>query len=333
VIYGPRRIRLLLLVVALSVGFFGIKGGIWVLMTGGANTILGPRGGSFISSNTYIGLAFLMVAPLLVMLARTEPNLWFRRFLYVAGGLNFFSVPFTYSRGALVGLAVVLPLMFLRSRAKFLIILAAIPLVYFGKPLLPDRLVQRTQTIQTYEEDQSAMLRIQAWGVNFNIAKTRPLIGAGFGLEYASDEQWLSYANFLVADGDPEINYARSAHSSYFQVLGSHGFLALALFIALLASLLLRLQVLKGRAEDLSGGEHIATYASGLQLALVGFCVSGAFINAAYFDLLYLYIALTAVLWREHRELALKGVSVAPVSDPVADVHAGEPQTADATER
>jgi probable O-glycosylation ligase (exosortase A-associated) len=299
VIYGKDRIRYLLLVTALSIGFFGIKGGIWVIATGGSNMVLGPRGGTFISTNTFIGLAFLMIVPLLVALARTESNRWARRGLYVAAALNTLCIPFTYSRGALVGLAVVAPLMFLRSRAKILLLLVALLAVRYGEPLLPDRLVQRTSTIQTYEEDSSAMLRLQAWGVNYNIAKERPFTGGGFNLEYISDERWLSYANFLVGDGDPSINYARSAHSSYFQVMGSHGFVALGLFIALLLSMLLRLQSIKSRAERMRDGGDLAQYASALQLGTVGFCVSGAFINAAYFDLFYLFVALTAVLWRE----------------------------------
>lgn len=326
VIYSPKRIRWLLLVVALSIGFYGIKGGIFTLRTGGGSMVLGPRGGTFISPNTYIGLALLMVVPLLIMLARTEPRRWLKNSLYVAAGLNILSIPFTYSRGALVGLVVVAPLLFLRSRAKFLILILIVPLYFFGKELLPERLINRSKTIQTYEEDNSAMTRLQSWSVNFNIAKERPFTGAGFQLEYSSDARWLSYADFLVADGDPAINYARAAHSSYFQILGSHGFVAFGMFILLLVLTLQRLQKLKNRFEKLEGGRDYAAYASGIQLALVGFCVSGAFINAAYFDLLYLYVAMTAVLWRELQQLAVPvptAARPAPVLAPAAGVGTG----------
>jgi probable O-glycosylation ligase (exosortase A-associated) len=306
VIYGRERIRWLLLVTALSIGFFGFKGGIFTLTTGGTSMVLGPRGGSFISTNTYIGLAMLMVVPLLIVLARTETRRWLRWGLYATAALNMISIPATYSRGALVGLLVVAPLLFLRSRAKFLIIVLAVPLVYFGEDLIPEKLSKRSSTIQTYEQDESAMLRIQAWGVNFNIAKERPFTGGGFNLEYASDARWLSYADFLVRDGDPQVNYARAAHSSYFQILGSHGFLALGLYLLLLALMLARLQGIKSRAEKLPGGAEFSAYASGIQLAMVGYCVSGAFINVAYFDLYYLYVAVTAVLWRELRQLTLQ---------------------------
>jgi probable O-glycosylation ligase (exosortase A-associated) len=308
VIYGERRIRWLLLVTALSIGFFGFKGGIFTLTTGGTSMVLGPRGGTFITSNTYIGLAMLMVVPLLIMLARTEPRRWLRWGLYATALLNMISVPATYSRGALLGLLAMLPLLFMRSRAKFLIIVLAIPLVYFGEALLPEKLTNRASTIQSYEKDESSMMRIQAWSVNFNIAKEKPFTGGGFNLEYGSDAQWLSYATFLLRGGDPVANYARSAHSSYFQILGSHGFIVLGMFLLLLILMMQRLQGIKARAETLPGGERISAYASGLQLAMVGYCVSGAFINAAYFDLMYLYVAVTAVLWRELSVVAMEAI-------------------------
>lgn len=325
VIFGEKRIRWLLLVAALSIGFFGVKGGIFTITTGGTNTVLGPRGGTFISTNVTIGLAFLMVVPVLVVLARTEPRRWIRRALYATAVLTLICIPVTYSRGALVGLLVVAPLLFLRSRTKFFIILLALPLAYFAQDLIPDRLKQRTASIQEYDKDESAQLRIQSWTVNFNIAKERPLTGGGFNLEYASDARWLSYAPFLVREGDPTVNYARAAHSNYFQILGSHGFLALGMYLLLLGLMLARLQTLVWKAAKVPGGEKLAAYASGIQLATIGYCVSGLFMNGAYFDLFYLYVVITAVLWREYRQLAsqpseLQRVGAAACAAPAAAV-------------
>jgi probable O-glycosylation ligase (exosortase A-associated) len=309
-IYGPTRIRWLLLVVALSIGFFGIKGGIFTILTGGSFTILGPRGGGFISTNTYIALAFVMTGPLLVALARSEPNTWLRRALYAAGALTLFSVPFTYSRGALIGLVCVVGLMFLRARAKLVLLVVAIPLAIYGEDLIPERLAERTATLEDPKADESAQLRWQAWMVNLNIARERPFTGAGFNLEYTSDDHWLSYTDIRVRDGDPEINYARAAHSMYFQLLGSHGFIALGLFIALLVSTLFRLQSIKRRADRLAEGFALSAYAGGIQVGLIGYCIVGAGINVAYFDLMYMYVALSAVLWRELKRLEEGGREV-----------------------
>jgi O-antigen ligase len=137
--------------------------------------------------------------------------------------------------------------------------------------------------------------------VNWNIAKERPFTGAGFNLEYVPDALWLSYTEIRVRDGDPEVNVARAAHSSYFQIVGQHGFIALGLFVLLLALTIARLQMLKSRTEKMPGREWIGHYASGLQIGLIGFVVSGAFINGAYFDLLWIYVVMTAVLYREYQ--------------------------------
>src|SRR5687768_15746890 len=63
----PKKLRALLWVITLSIGFFGLKGGIFTLRTGGTQMVLGPEG-SFISGNTEIGLALNMVLPFLVLL-------------------------------------------------------------------------------------------------------------------------------------------------------------------------------------------------------------------------------------------------------------------------
>src|SRR5262249_10965554 len=72
-----KRLRYLLLVTGLSIGFFGLKGGIFSIATGGNYRIYGPPG-SFIEDNNDFGLAVLMVVPLLVYLAREEPRKWIR---------------------------------------------------------------------------------------------------------------------------------------------------------------------------------------------------------------------------------------------------------------
>ena len=119
------KLKLLLYVMALSIGFYGLKGGIWAIVTGGGNSVLGPPD-SFIAGNTEIGLAINMVIPLLVLLIRFEERRWVKMGLRAT---LFFSIPavlFTYSRGAVVGLGVVLTLMFVKSKAKFVIIPLAI---------------------------------------------------------------------------------------------------------------------------------------------------------------------------------------------------------------
>lgn len=298
-IYGKERIRWLLLVAALSVGFYGVKGGIFTLTSGGVYRVEGPEG-TFISGNTFLGLALIMALPLLIYLAREEMRPWLRKILYVTAGLTFLSAIFTYSRGALVGLACVLPLLFLKSNKKFLVILLALPVIYFGKDLIPEQLYKRTETIETYQEDHSSMQRVRAWWVAWNIAKDNPLTGAGFEFEYSPRvDRWFSYM-------PPEYRRfgesTHSAHSIYFQVLGQHGFVAFALFMGMMLWCLLKLRQIQVVARKSTEMVWIANYANGLQAGFVGYMVSGAFLSSAYFDMMYLFVAFSAILGRELTE-------------------------------
>ncbi|WP_290637947.1 O-antigen ligase family protein, partial [Aquisalimonas sp.] len=180
---------------------------------------------------------------------------------------------------------------------------------------VPDQLVSRAQTIQTYEEDWSAMQRIQAWGVNWNVAKDS-FTGAGFQMVYMGSDRWLSYANFL---GEWP-NEARTAHSNYFQILGHHGFLGLALYVMLLVALfasLLRMSFAAARSKETV---WISEYAWALMVGLIGYAVAGAFLDLAYFTLFYAFIALTIVLRREY---FLSRASIAEKARQTARENAG----------
>jgi probable O-glycosylation ligase (exosortase A-associated) len=301
-IFGRTRVRAVLLVAALSIGFYGFKGGIFSVLTGGVHRIWGPDN-TFIGDNTAIGLAMAMVLPLLIFLAREEQKVWFRRFLYLTAGLTCIAIPLTYSRGALLGLAAVLPLIFLKTGKKFLIVLLLLPIGYFGKDLVPSGLFERAETIQGYQQDQSAMQRLQAWSAAWNIAKDRPLTGAGFNFEGHPDAaRWLSYANPKYEEFGKE---PRAAHSIWFQVLGQHGFVVFALFIVMLALTMLHLQRLKSATRNNLDVKWIHNYASALQIGMIAYLVCGTFLSLAYFDLMYLYVAATALLQRELNSIAL----------------------------
>ncbi|MCC6610729.1 MAG: putative O-glycosylation ligase, exosortase A system-associated [Burkholderiales bacterium] len=296
-IYGKSRVRALMLVIGLSLGFYGIKGAFFTVTTGGVYNVQGPDG-VFIGGNTFLGLALNMVIPILVVLAREEPNRKLRIFLNFAAACCAVSSVFTYSRGALVGLAVVLPLLILRDPRKawggvIFLLLAGSLVISFA----PQQLWQRAETIQTYEQDMSAMMRLRAWSVAWNIAKARPLTGAGFQYEYSPDRaRWFSYADekYRGMSGGTQ-----AAHSVYFQVLGQHGFVGLGLYLALMASAILRLTQIRREARALPDAGWIATYSDGLRIGIVAFAISGAFINVAYFDLYFIFIAMTAILSRE----------------------------------
>ena len=319
-IHGKKRVELLAIVIVGSLAFYGIKGGLFTIMTGGQYHVLGPAR-SFIQGNTSLGLAMLMVLPLMLVLARqaTQRRLasfpdapwvsWVGWGGYAAFWLTGLATVFTYSRGALLGLAAIGPFVFAKMRYKAAMVIVCLLAAGTVIALVPEQLFDRARTIQEYEEDWSAMQRIQAWGVNWNIAVENPWTGAGFAMVNMPTELWLSYANFQ----GPWHPGARVAHSNYFQVLGHHGFAGFALYMMLLITVMVSLFRLARRARRSAETLWISEYAWAVLVGLIGYAVAGAFLDLAYFDLFYAYVALTVILRREYAWAVAK----APAHDSV----------------
>jgi probable O-glycosylation ligase (exosortase A-associated) len=284
-----KRLQTLVWVVVVSLGFYGIKGGIYTTGTGGAEHVLGPEG-SFISGNTEIGLAMIMVLPLMRALQLNSERKLIRWGLAVAMLLTGLAILGTGSRGAFVGAGAMAVMLWLKSRKKailLIVLLAAVPLLL---SVMTDSWYQRMETIATYEQDSSAMGRIRAWEFSTRMAIARPL---GGGFESYTPENYLLYAPDLNAIN--ERGLVADAHSIYFQVLGHHGFVGLALYLVLLgtawkaASGVIRQT---RSTPDLKWAHDTAAMA---QVSLFGFMVAGAFLGLAYFDLIYTLIAVIVI--------------------------------------
>src|SRR3990172_4940999 len=109
------RLRYMYMVTALSLGFFGVRGFFWVLRTGGGGGwVMGPDL-SFFSDNNELGLALCMILPILLYLSREEPRPWLKLLFRATFAMSAVSILFTYSRGAYLGLMVVLGILIWRS--------------------------------------------------------------------------------------------------------------------------------------------------------------------------------------------------------------------------
>ncbi len=287
------RIHNLVWVIVISLGFYGVKGGIFTLLTGGKFHVVGPPG-TFVEGNTSLALALVMVLPLMRYLQIQSDNKWVRRGLVVAMGLTALSILGSYSRGALLAVVAMGGFMLLKSRKRGLLIIALIFLIPVAIAFMPDRWMGRMKTVQTYEEDSSAMGRVTAWMFAFEMAKGR-FLGGGF--ESFTPINYHTYAPAVVeillekADGRYQ-----GAHSIYFSVLGEHGFVGLFLFLTLgFVSWRTGAWVMKYAADSdsLSWARDLGGM---VQVSLVGYAVGGAFLSLAYFDLVYHLLALLVLL-------------------------------------
>jgi len=306
-----QKVRALIWVIALSIGFFGVKGGIFSIMTGAQNQVLGPRD-SFISGNTEIGLALNMVIPLLVFLQREETRLWRRRALMAAAVLSIIASLGTYSRGALIGLAVVVPLVFLKSRAR-LFLLPLLGIAIFVLPsVMPRQWLERMGTIETYDQDVSANQRLNSWYVARELAKDYPIMGGGFRT-FSKDIYEAYMPGYKYAEN------ALDAHSIYFQVLGEHGFTGLALFVALIASTLLSLRRIIWKTRREPSQQWICNCAQMLEVSVLAYAVSGAFLSMSYFDLFYHQVVITVIL-----KTLVKAPAPAPEASAAVETSSGQ---------
>jgi putative inorganic carbon (HCO3(-)) transporter len=295
------RLRWLYMVPALCLGFYGIKGTLWVLRGGGwgeveaaaeGGRIFGPDMSFFADANS-IGPALCMVLPLLLYLSREEERWWLRCIFKIACGASIVSILFTFSRGAFLGLAVVCLVLIWRSPWRLRFATTMLVVGILAAPLAPQRLWDRLDSLVQQQSaetrDQSTVSRLESFETAWNIAISRPLTGAGFKA-LSSFEVWAIYFG-------PSFRGTFDPHSVYFEILGEHGLLGFGLYIGVMVSTMLTLRRLRRRWRNHPEHGYLSHYAEMTQLSLYPFLVCGAFIPFAYFDLYFLLVATTSMLF------------------------------------
>ncbi len=278
---------------AMSVAFYGIKGGIFTIATGGSYRVWGPDG-SYILDNNHLAVALIMTIPVLRFLQTTldEANVWGRRAMMAGMVLCAVSAIGSHSRGALLSITAMSLLLWWRGRNKavtgvMLLLVAAGVLL-----MMPDHWWARMHTLETYEQDQSAMGRINAWWMAFNLAKDN-LFGAGFR----------AYTPLTFNLYAPDPDHLVAAHSIYFAMLAEHGFPGLFIYLALWATTLHTARWLRRNAGAYPEAAWCVQLGAMSEVGIIGFLVGGTFLSLCYFDLPYNLMALlvAARYWVETR--------------------------------
>lgn len=283
-----QKLRILLVVIAVSAGFYGVKGGLFALGTGGQYMVLGPPD-SFFESNTETALILNMTLPLLLYLGREETRRWARWAFRAGFVLTMVAVPFTYSRGGVIGLAVVLAVLFVKARRRVLLAPVVIAGLVAFTMVAPAQWMNRMETLEHYQEDGSANLRMMSWQVALGIVRDRPVFGGGFrALQHRS-----TYDIYM-----PEYprEFGHDAHSIYFNLIGEHGWIGLGLFGVLVCMTFLKLYNLRRLARGNPSIAWAANYAHMLQACIATYLTTGAFLSVAYFDMAYQVFILVPVI-------------------------------------
>jgi probable O-glycosylation ligase (exosortase A-associated) len=285
-LHTRKHVQILVWIVVGSVAYFGIKGGLFTIRGGGAEKVYGPPGG-YISDNNGLALALVMMIPMLRYIQVQATKRWFRWGLTGAILLCGLSVLGSQSRGAFLAISAMLLFLWFKSRNKLITALVLVLLVPLAIGFMPQSWDERMHTIQTYQDDNSALGRLNAWGMAINLTKDRPLVGGGF--EVSMDSVFARYA--------PEPGPARAAHSIYFSMLGEHGYVGLGLFLLFWTLVWRNGSWIIRQVRDRAGWQWASELARMVQVSLVGYFVGGAFLSLAYFDVAY-YLAVMLVLTR-----------------------------------
>jgi len=304
-----KRLIMLVWVIVASLGFYGMKGGVFTILTGGKYQVLGPEQ-SFIEGNNELSFALIMTLPLMQFLRLTTKSKWIQLGLLVGIGLFAFSIVGSQSRGAFLAGGAMAFFLFFRSRRKFVLGVGIIIALSVVLAFMPADWFERMATIKDFKQDGSAMGRINAWGFAINLALDRPLVGGGFD----------TFTRSLFFQYAPDPLDFHDSHSIYFEVLGEHGFVGLALFLAL-GFMVLRQG---SRVARLCRDRPDLLWASDLvrmgQVSMVGYAVGGAFLGRAYFDLYYHVLAIILIaqeIVRTKLESESTQVQPAPRAAPV----------------
>src|SRR6266850_3565283 len=295
-LHSKEHIQVLIWILTGSVAFYGVKGGLFTLQQGGEYVVWGPTG-SFIEENNALALATIMTIPLLYILFRQATKRWLRWSLLAAMVLCGFSALGSYSRGAFVAIAAMIGVLWWKSRRKVVTGIVLATLVPFAIAFMPEKWEERMWSIQNYEQDTSAMGRINAWMMAVNLANDRPLVGGGFEI----------YNKRVFGRYAPDPDDVHAAHSIYFQMLGEHGYVGLMLFLLLWILVWRDTWWVIKHSRSHSELQWALDLARITQMSLVGYAVGGAFLNLAYYDVPY-NLPVALVLTRILVEKEIKSV-------------------------
>ncbi len=196
------------------------------------------------------------------------------------------AVLLSFSRGAMLSLAVTAVPMFLRARNKRFVaaVYAAgfcLVLIMAGKEVQ-----ERFFSIGKADVDASAQSRWLMWGIALQMANERPVFGFG-----------IRNSNLFTFGYGADIE-GRTIHSQYLQIAADSGWPAMALYLGLLMSVFVGLWQTRRALRPFSDPEtlKVRSLAAGLECALILFCFGAIFLSLEHFEMPYIMVLLAVQL-------------------------------------
>lgn len=299
-----RRIHALVWAMVIAIGYYGVRGGIFAVVTGGNYRVWGPPQ-TMIADNNHLAAAMLVTLPLMNYLRMQSRHGAVRTGLAVAMGLTLLAVVGSYSRGALLGLCAVAAVMWWRSQAKVLSAAVLAVVLTGAVTFMPPQWMDRMNSIGEYQADSSASERLVLWGISWKLALERPLVGSGFTGPYTRE-----VVDRVAPDGP-----ARAVHSIWFELLGEQGFVTFFVWLSMTVLGAVWAQRLIGATRgrpELAWAHDLGRMS---QVSMVAYLVSGSFLSLSYWDFYWTLLVMIGATWAMARR-AVRTASVATRDAP-----------------
>ena len=152
----------------------------------------------------------------------------------------------------------------------------------------------RMSTIETYNQDSSALGRLKVWGWTLEFVGDHPL-GGGFNAfvhnrisEVLGDGTVIYYPDGVLQ--------GKAYHSIYFEVLGEQGFPGLIIYLSMFILALLKLRNMKKQWRGYQDLNWLVALAEALTASIIIFMVAGAFVGIAYQPFIFYMVSLSVAL-------------------------------------
>jgi O-antigen ligase len=214
------------------------------------------------------------------LVGKAEKKKLVRIFLIVCFVLYFLAILFCGSRGAVVGAGAIALVALAKSRRKMMAIFLVLIFGLGVWLILPQASKERFQHAWQ-GDDANANSRLEFWSIGIDMWEHNPVFGIGPGLFV-----WENPLHFV-------------SHSTYIQVLAESGLVGTVSWAAMLL-LFLKTNARTRKRMAASGpeGRRSLEYclALGLDLGMVGYLSSGAFLAVLYYPHFWILLSLSVAL-------------------------------------
>lgn len=302
-----RRIEGALLVIVACVSSITISGGIKTLLGGGGYgtlKLLVDRNSGLYESSTIATVAIAVIPIILYLYKHSEivpRNRWTK---LLTAGLVFANllIPVgTEARTGLLCIAALALLLLFRAKRKLLTAVGLAASVLITLPLLPESFQERMGTIETHEQDASASTRLAVWAWTLDFVQDHPL-GGGFAAWRLNTGLTVETKVVEGPEGAEKVTTqkrtyqgARAFHSTYFEILGEHGYPGILIFLVMVGTALVSLIRIRYRLKR--GDEECRRYAALADAMIIGmlvYLVGAAFVGIGFQTTLYLMLGIIA---------------------------------------